>query len=632
MQNNNSTSEAYEYLDNSPMFKFSLSSKELFHSNFLEWLYNVDKNNFKKLIQKMAGLEKYDWPDNWLVKREYNNFDLCIVEPNAKNNGEETEIEEEEFLEEAENKAGDNDNNNEDGNFRILFVIENKVKSIPYREQLIRYAKEANSINEAYWKSIGKDVLTENDYYEDCVVVENNKWVLKRGKYREGRKVKWRESIELIPADNRKEGNSSVKNFLTDYEKNKGTDCKGDGIKILEDYGFKEYQLEVDQNKWVLKKGSYTEGKKINWSSEDISLNNKPVKTEKDSGSGKTAFLNDFANVQSKSCPVYYILLSLASKFPGDDEIEDGSWKLSESVDEKSVFECNWHVFYYSNYYTSIQDLFISDDSTDLNGLIIKDYCTFLENLTNLVTVWQQDYEDYGRPFLSDDSDNYKYAKKHRIHDLYQKLKFSYLCADLFNKIKTKYQEQNRYTVYPSNQSGLFKEKKDSPLKPGDNYICVNYTYLHGAPLLEINIHPKCDPEKEVELYYAIQVQGKAYEKGIQVKKNDVAETMLSHSGDGYFSKTIWDSLTSNSPDKQLKLKVENWMNLDSNGPQDKSKPNNEEDKKTKLYNKYDMSDGSYIYQSQKHNKAIIQIEKASINKVIDCMLKDLAYVVDSLR
>ena len=591
------------------MFKFSLSSKELFHSNFLEWLYNVDKDKdkFKNLIQKMAGLKNYDWPDNWMVKREYNNFDLCIVETNAKNNGEETDVEEGEIFEEAEEKARDrdNDNNNEDGNFRILFVIENKVKSIPYREQLIRYAKEANSINEAYWKSRGKDVLAKNGYKEDCIVVENSNWVLKRGKYREGRNVKWRESIELIPAKHGKEGNSCVKNFLIDL--NNLPDREKEVIGLLKKYDFKEYRIEVEDKKWLLKESSYTEGKKKEWSKGIVI-----VDTNKGKGSGITEFLNDYASVKSKSCPVNYILLSLASKFPGDyepgdyeNENENRSWKLSESVDGKIVFECNWHVFYYSDYYKSIRTHFkISDDSTDLNGLIIQDYCRFLESLTSLVDVWQKDYDDCIKPFLSEGNGSYTRAKEHRIHDLYQKLKFSYLCAGLFNTIKDNY--KNRYTVYPSNQSGLFKEKKDSPFEAGKDYICVNYTYLHGAPLLEINIHPKCDLGKEVELYYAIQVQGNAYEKGIQVKKNEVAERKLNHSRDANFSTTIWDSLKKNT----IELKVKNWMDINTT--------------KEKPFNKYDMSDGSYIYQKE------ILKDDITINEVIERMLYDLGEVVEN--
>lgn len=135
------SNSAYEYLKSSPMFKLSLSSKELFHSNFLEWLSNVNPIAFKSLILDMAGLKgkKYKWPDVWRVKREYNNFDLCIVAYDQYKNNEDEKID-------------------DDEDFRIMFVIENKVKSIPYIEQLKRYTQEAKTKNEIYWKKRGDDL------------------------------------------------------------------------------------------------------------------------------------------------------------------------------------------------------------------------------------------------------------------------------------------------------------------------------------------------------------------------------------------------------------------------------------------------------------------------------------------
>lgn len=39
------------------MFCLSLASKELFHSNFLEWLFNIDANKFIALIDEIAGTQ-----------------------------------------------------------------------------------------------------------------------------------------------------------------------------------------------------------------------------------------------------------------------------------------------------------------------------------------------------------------------------------------------------------------------------------------------------------------------------------------------------------------------------------------------------------------------------------------------
>ena len=82
------TNKAYEdaivYLKTSPMFNLSLSSNELFHSNFLYWIWQVNKECFKKIINSLIGEENY-WQTNWRgkeleVRREYKNFDLSIVQ------------------------------------------------------------------------------------------------------------------------------------------------------------------------------------------------------------------------------------------------------------------------------------------------------------------------------------------------------------------------------------------------------------------------------------------------------------------------------------------------------------------------------------------------------------------------
>ena len=155
------SNEAYQYLEKSPMFKLSLSSKELFHSNFLDWLSNVKPDAFKKLIGKMAGLDNYTWPEVWRVKREYNNFDLCIVAYDQYKDNNDEKIDDEE-------------------DFRIMFIIENKVKSIPYKEQLSRYSLEAKLINDRYWKKRGEEKLPDFNFNKDWIGVENNVWKIKK--------------------------------------------------------------------------------------------------------------------------------------------------------------------------------------------------------------------------------------------------------------------------------------------------------------------------------------------------------------------------------------------------------------------------------------------------------------------
>ena len=53
-----------EKLKNNPIFHLSLSSKELFHSNFLAWLAE-DKNTqalFKKILSTWLGEDTFDYP------------------------------------------------------------------------------------------------------------------------------------------------------------------------------------------------------------------------------------------------------------------------------------------------------------------------------------------------------------------------------------------------------------------------------------------------------------------------------------------------------------------------------------------------------------------------------------------
>lgn len=110
----------YEILKKSPLFNLSLASKELFHSNFIAWYAENYRENFIAfinccLLPKITWSE--GWNEKWKVLRESKNYDICI-------------------------KDGD-------GNIRL--IIENKVKSIPYKEQLEGYKDEIqNSINKKF--------------------------------------------------------------------------------------------------------------------------------------------------------------------------------------------------------------------------------------------------------------------------------------------------------------------------------------------------------------------------------------------------------------------------------------------------------------------------------------------------
>lgn len=121
------------------MFNLSLSSKELFHSNFLAWIAeDEDTMELFVSILKLFGLKNETAEDYaegirnglYVVKREYNNFDFCICE-NIDNW-------EKGSKQDAEEKIPG----------RVLLVLENKFKSIPYKAQLEEYQTKVVGLNE----------------------------------------------------------------------------------------------------------------------------------------------------------------------------------------------------------------------------------------------------------------------------------------------------------------------------------------------------------------------------------------------------------------------------------------------------------------------------------------------------
>lgn len=138
-------------LKKSPIFNLSLSSKELFHSNFLAWIAeDEDTKDLFVSILKLFGLDNdaaEDYADgirkgSYIVKREYNNFDFCICE-NIKNwDDKSPEV----------NIPG-----------RVLLVLENKFKSIPYKAQLEEYQEKVKKLNEEGEINKAKSFYTINE-------------------------------------------------------------------------------------------------------------------------------------------------------------------------------------------------------------------------------------------------------------------------------------------------------------------------------------------------------------------------------------------------------------------------------------------------------------------------------------
>ena len=108
-------------LKKSPLFNLSLASKELFHSNFLAWLIENNSDTFLTefpfYLRNQLGFDGFDCTENYSFKRlgvdrERLNFDLSF------------------YLTSSESKC------------ESFVIIENKLKSLPRKEQLDDYSKK----------------------------------------------------------------------------------------------------------------------------------------------------------------------------------------------------------------------------------------------------------------------------------------------------------------------------------------------------------------------------------------------------------------------------------------------------------------------------------------------------------
>ena len=130
----------------SPMFQLSLASKELFHSNVLAWLaMDSDTRDLFVSILQIFGVGAVEaknivdgiHSERYIVLREYKNFDFCICENLKFLSG--TSSKEEELNENVDDKKSSVG--------QILFLLENKFKSIPHEAQLKEYQEKAREQN-----------------------------------------------------------------------------------------------------------------------------------------------------------------------------------------------------------------------------------------------------------------------------------------------------------------------------------------------------------------------------------------------------------------------------------------------------------------------------------------------------
>lgn len=134
MATNQQIQNALDALNANAMFRLSMSSLELFHSNFLEWLFDLNHEAFLKCF----GLTVSN-PAACTIEREYH---LGTTPVNGKNKQWVTDIavfEKADDQNEKKKKAAKTDKNK-----KLILIIENKIKSTPSKGQLENQSKESD--------------------------------------------------------------------------------------------------------------------------------------------------------------------------------------------------------------------------------------------------------------------------------------------------------------------------------------------------------------------------------------------------------------------------------------------------------------------------------------------------------
>ncbi|MCM1533207.1 MAG: PD-(D/E)XK nuclease family protein [Corallococcus sp.] len=125
--------EQLNYLKNSLMYQMSLGSKELYHSNVWAWLLEKDR----EYIKAFFNIDLTEFDNKFEVRRELAHRDITI------------------WL----HKKGYPDNQG-----KCYLVIENKIKSLPTKEQLQDYTEDLgnNELFAATYTGI-RSVLNSED-------------------------------------------------------------------------------------------------------------------------------------------------------------------------------------------------------------------------------------------------------------------------------------------------------------------------------------------------------------------------------------------------------------------------------------------------------------------------------------
>lgn len=161
MMNKDEFEKCIERLKSSTMFHMSLGSKELFHSNFLHWISLVNWSVFLEIMHKLADTTEFWWerendndgkpyhPDNKNIKvlREHRKFDLSIYLLDSEKEVKEVLGDSNNDMEEDNDPTmeitHDNNGKRKVQKWIPVLVLENKMKSLPYKAQLEEYTQKA---------------------------------------------------------------------------------------------------------------------------------------------------------------------------------------------------------------------------------------------------------------------------------------------------------------------------------------------------------------------------------------------------------------------------------------------------------------------------------------------------------
>lgn len=225
MPEQNKNLNTLEEIGKLPIFKLSLGSKELFHSNFLEFLWEFNKSCFIGMINELLkkGGKSISLTSSSNLGREKEHFDLCL------------------FHEEGKNK-------------RIVYdlILENKVKSIPDKGQLDRYVGDIKEKRKGEKSPVFLLLSLAKDFPSRKEIEEEEKWTV----------VSYSELAEAIKNQKWPRENTGY-NYIGDYiafiEKLHllGTDILAN---LMEEYLFQDveaYKKERMHDLYIKLRGSH---------------------------------------------------------------------------------------------------------------------------------------------------------------------------------------------------------------------------------------------------------------------------------------------------------------------------------------------------------------------------------------